>query len=188
MKKGGKYNPYTIKTDSENLELFDREFASTMNNLLKWIIPNSKLIDNRNIVNSMNALKKYFLGLELHQNVNLVSELVHRYLSERRCYKADLLVNVYKGVNCDVPQKELDGLFHFNPDIIFLDGDKNIGFVCMTVKDLMAQYDKVDAEQCFEKVDIEEADYLRDIMSYVRDAKLFLPNELANIVPKSCFA
>ena len=158
-----------------------------MNNLLKGVIPKSKLIDNRNIVNSINVLKTYFMGLGLNQNVNLVTELVHRYLSERRYDKADLLVYVYRAENCDFPKKELDKLFHFDPNIIFLEGDKNVGFVCMTVKDLMAQYDKVNAEQCFEKVDIKEADYLKDITSYVRNAKMFLSNELASIIPKSCF-
>ena len=187
MEKGGKYNPYTIKSNSENLALFDKEFAAILNNMLRWIIPKQRLIDNRDIVNSMNALKLYFLGLELDQNATLVSELIQKYVFERQLYKTDLVKGVYFGQHCDVPKKQLDRLFNFDPNVIFLEGDKNVGFVCMTIKDLLFQYDKINKEQCFEKVEIEESEYLSDITSYVRNARIFLPNELANIIPKRCF-
>ena len=186
MEKGGKYNPYTVKSNSENLMLFDKEFASVINNMLRWT-PKQKLIDNRNIMTTMNALKVYFLDLGLDQNANLVSELIHKYVSERRIYKSELVKNIYYGQDCDVSKKELESLFNFNPDVIFLEGDKNVGFVCLTVKDLLAQYDRINKEQCFQKVDLEESEYLSDITEYVKNAKLFLPNELSKIIPKSCF-
>ena len=78
-------------------------------------------------------------------------------------------------------------MFAFDPNIIFLEGDKNLGFVCMTKSDLLDQYDKINKEQCFEQVRLIESEYLTDISQYIHNAQQFLPNELSNIIPKSCF-
>ena len=76
-------------------------------------------------------------------------------------------------------------MFDFDPNIIFLEGDKNLGFVCMTKSDLLDQYDKINKEQCFEQVRLIESEYLTDISQYIHNAQQFLPNELSNIIPKS---
>lgn len=80
----------------------------------------------------------------------MITELIQKYIFERWLYKSDLVKGIYFGQDCNVPKKELLSLFIF--DLIFLEGDKNVGFVCLTVT---AQYDKINKEQCFEKVDIE---------------------------------
>ena len=64
----------------------------------------------------MNTLKLYFSSLGLDQNAVLVSELIQKYVFERRLYKSDLKNGIYFW---DVPKKELDSLFNFNPNIIF---------------------------------------------------------------------
>ena len=73
-------------------------------------------------------------------------------------------------------------MFDFNSDVIFLEGDKNIGFVCMTNADLLDQYTKINKEQCFEQVQLNESEYLADISQYIHKAHQFLPSELSNII------
>jgi hypothetical protein len=187
MEKGAKYNPYTKKSNFENLTLFDREFAKIINKLLQWIVPKNKLIESKQIVNGLNDLKQYFLSIGLAQNAALITELVNRYISERKRYRKDLNDGIYKGKTSDLEKSKLNGLFDFDPNVIFLEGDKNVGFVCMTKSDLLDQYDKINKEQCFEQVQLVESEYLTDIAQYIRNAQQFLPNELSHIIPKSCF-
>ena len=187
MEKGAKYNPYIKKTNFENLALFDKEFALIINRLLQWIVPKNKLLDSRQIVNGLNSLKQHFLSVGLAQNSKLITELLHRYISERKRYKTDLRNDIYRGKACDLDKKELGDLFDFNPDVIFLEGDKNIGFVCITKADLLDQYTKINKEQCFEQVELNESEYIADISQYIQNAHHFLPKELSNIIPKTCF-
>ena len=83
---------------------------------------------------------------------------------------------MYYGKSCDVSTKELDQLFNLDPNVIFLEGDKNVGFVCLNTKDLLVQYEKINKEQCFQKANIEEADYIENIQTYIlHDAARIYP-------------
>ena len=89
-KKGQNTTHILKKTNFENLVLFDKEFALIINRLLQWIVPKNKLIDSRQIVNSLNSLKQHFLSVGPAQNSKLITVLLHRYVSERKRYKTDL--------------------------------------------------------------------------------------------------
>ena len=41
--------------------------------------------------------------------------------------------------------------FETGKNIILIDGDKNVGYVCMFVKDLLEQYEKINLQQHLEK-------------------------------------
>lgn len=91
-------------------------------------------------------------------------------MREIKQYKIDLEQNVYYGKSCDVSTKELDQLFNFDPNVIFHE------FVCLNTKDLLVQYEKINKEQCFQKVNIEEADYIENIQTYIlHDAARIYP-------------
>ena len=49
--------------------------------------------------------------------------------------------------------------FSLRPDQIIVAADKNIGFVCMYVDNILEHYSKINKQQHFGKVDISETDY-----------------------------
>ena len=84
----------------------------------------------KSVVHDIIALKLHFSNIGLEQNAKLIGELILVYSRDIKRYKIDLEQNVYYGKTCDVSTKELDQLFNFDPNVIFLEGDKNVGFVC----------------------------------------------------------
>jgi hypothetical protein len=187
MAKGGKYNPYLIKSTRDNLLLFDSEFCKILNNLLRWVVPHRLLVSPTTLHSDVSAIKTYFINHDSSQNVKLIGKLIANFYSTRKQYKTDLIHNVYSDSSCDVSKHTLARYFDFDKNVMFVEGDKNVGFVCISKFDLLAQYTKINKEQCFAKVTINEDDYLRDIAAYIKDAERHLPRELSNIIPPRCF-
>ena len=187
MAKGGKYNPYLIKSTIDNLLLFDSEFCKILNNLLHWIVLHRLLVSPATLHSDLSAVKTFFLNKDSSQNIALFGKLVANFHLTRKRYKSDLIQNVYSDSSCDVSKRTLTRYFDFDEDVLFVEGDKNVVFVCISRFDLLAQYTKINKEQCFAKVTINEEDYLQDITAYIKDAERHLPKELSNIITPSCF-
>ena len=68
-----------------------------------------------------------------------------------------------------------------------IEGDKNVGYVCMFVKDLLEQYEKINLQQHFGEVDLNENWYIENILDFIKQAEINLPNELSKIITKSNF-
>ena len=57
----------------------------------------------------------------------------------------------------------------------------------MFVKDLLEQYEKINLQQHFGKVDLNKSWYIKNILDFLKQAELNLPNELSKIITKSNF-
>ena len=77
--------------------------------------------------------------------------------------------------------------FETSKNIILIEGDKNVGYVCMFVKDLLEQYEKINLQQHFGEVDLNENWYIENILDFIKQAEINLPNELSKIITKSNF-
>ena len=77
--------------------------------------------------------------------------------------------------------------FNIDDDKIIIEGDKNVGYVCMFFEDLKKQYNKINEQEHFGKVDIKEEWYILNILDFIKQAELNLPSELSKIITKSNF-
>ena len=77
--------------------------------------------------------------------------------------------------------------FSLRPDQIVVAADKNIGFVCMDVDDYLSQYERINLQQHFGKVDVPEKLYIEYIHNFVIQAANNIPHELSLLVKKSDF-
>ena len=77
--------------------------------------------------------------------------------------------------------------FDLPENLIILEGDKNIGYVCLQTTELLNQYVKINLQQHFGKTSISDSWYITNILNFIRDAKSNLPTELSNIIYPSDF-
>ena len=70
---------------------------------------------------------------------------------------------------------------------IIISADKNVGFVCMDIDDLLIQYDKINVQQHFGKIDVDEGTYLAFILNFIISAGASIPHKLSSILKPSNF-
>ena len=62
-----------------------------------------------------------------------------------------------------------------------------MGYTCLHRREVLKQYKKINSQQKFEQVDVDEEKYLENIIKFIGDVKKNLPTELEGIIEKSCF-
>ena len=186
INKGGKYNPFFKKNTTEALINYDQEFCTIVNKLIKFIVPKSYYIKPKCIKRDVNLLCKFLNENQLNEANLQMKTLKKRFCIMRKRFVKSLNKE-YNGA-VDLSKQELHSLFDFNPDVMFLEGDKNVGFACIEKADVLEAYKKINIEQHFCPVNVNEADYIFNIRNYVKQARDNLPHELSAIIPKSTFA
>ena len=176
IEKGKNFNPM-VNISIEKLKLrFENEIKKIVERLLfkndqvkvKW--------ENDSIVmNIERILHKQYLYPETSKFLIGLSE---NY--DEGCSK---LIQDYGKKHCfNVNVKKLNETFEI-PGYLFLEADKNTGYVLLSNDDIKIQYHKLNIKQKFTKVIIEENDYLRMIHNENMSAITRMPNELKKIVP-----
>ena len=76
-------------------------------------------------------------------------------------------------------EKFYETAFEIGEDKIIIEGDKNVGYVCIFLEDLLQQH--------FGKVTITEDWYISNIIEFITQAETNLPRELSKIITKPNF-
>ena len=68
---------------------------------------------------------------------------------------------------------------------IILAADKNIGFVCLDVVDMLCQYELINVQQHFCKVTFDEPTYIDFILKFITSASFSIPHKLSLLASSS---
>ena len=63
-----------------------------------------------------------------------------------------------------------EAMFDLGPDLIIVEADKNLGYVCLTTQDLLKQYELINLKQHFGKINIKETWYINMICKFIKKA------------------
>ena len=179
---GRKFTPF-LKINIENeLKRFDSEIYDIVSNIA-WGF--EKTSSAKNILNLFNNLLN---SRRVRDNKPKHDTLSSTFLSFKRTRR--MFLKHLHGLNSKtnvMDEFTFKTSFSLRPDQIIVAADKNIGFVCMDVDNLLEQYSKINKQQHFGKVDISETDYLLNITSFLQQASNNIPHELSLLIKPSDF-
>ena len=81
-----------------------------------------------------------------------------------------------------------EAMFDLGPDLIIVEADKNLGYVCLTTQDLLKQYELINLKQHFGKINIKETWYINMICKFIKKAAQFIPTQLSKVIPLTCLS
>ena len=78
--------------------------------------------------------------------------------------------------------EKLDEIFSLNDGRIIVSADKNLGCTIMEIEHYRKQYDLINSQQHFGKVDLDEDIYITQILDYLKYMLKNIPRQLNKIV------
>ena len=183
LKLGKKFTPRTKFSQNKEIVKFNNEIVSVVKSYLKTEFKVTVDVNPNRIVHSLRKMLKINHSVKL---IKFIKTAIRTYEQELQCFKT------YIGENCknttDLPSENFyETIFKIDNDKILIEGDKNVGYVCMFIADLKKQYEKINFQQHFGKVNIDEDWYISNILDFIKQAELNLPTELSKIIIKSNF-
>ena len=183
IKLGKKFTPFCKVNVKQELELFENEVTKIINQLA-W--RESRFVKTKNIFARVRILQKTSRVKNNPEISMILSSILKSYKKERVLFKNQLRTRNINYGNL-VTKQEIEEIFKPNSNQILVAADKNVGYVCMDKSDLLEQYVKINEKQHFGKTDISEDWYIKNIMSYLKQASENIPDELANIISQGDF-
>ena len=177
FKKGSKYNPYTTKTLSQDLKMFDQLFCEITNRIVKRYlryIPTT-LSPTENVSTGSRGILAFAKQKKKTKLVSILSDIIVNYRSNFKGLKT-------KNINREIDENVLERMFTLSDGRIILSSDKGLGYTVMNIEDVKEQYRRVNAQQHFERAHISEEWYLEHILGFIQDAKCCLPKQLSKII------
>ena len=183
LKFGKKFTPKTRYSSNIEMNKFNREIVSVLKPFLKSEFNVNLEISSSNIVQSL------YEALNANQSIifkQFINTAIKAYKKGSNMFRKYMKQNWKKTMN--LPSENFyETAFNIDNDKILIEGDKNVGYVCMFIEDLKKQYNKINEQQHFGKVEIKEDWYIRNILDFIKQAELNLPTELSKIITKSNF-
>ena len=179
---GRKFNPFFNVDPDQELKQFDKEI---FNILSVFTFGYKKFTKCKNVFN----LFSFLINTPKFKNdplkLKTISSIFKSFKSTRAAFRNFL-------DKCSVNHSmETEAAFHQNFTLtngqIIVSADKNLGFVCMDIDDLLHQYIKINEQQHFGKMDIDEETYLTFILNFIKSAGSSIPHELSLILKPSDF-
>ena len=182
---GRKFTPYVNFNTKQELESFENEIGSLFKNFLKHEY-NIKFSWQTNHLNKgLRSLRKSSLVKNKPIVRNNLFTFETTYNKIRKQFKHELKLKVKRSTQ---KHEKFERTFSLGPDKILIEADKNVGYACIYIKDLLDQYEKINCQQHFGLVKITEKWYLNNITLFLSEAQRNIPPELSKIILKSDFA
>lgn len=174
MSLGKNYNPFLSKTHYE----LNRIYTTEVKNVVKKLVLKSDYVKiNFDDSDFGTQLEKLLYTKPLSSNVqNFIGKL-----SENFQTSCDNFVQSNQN-NSYTTNKQLEDLFNIE-NFLFLEADKNVGYVLMENRDILEQYELLNKKQKFVKVNVDEKTYLNEICLKINSSITFMPNELRKLIP-----
>jgi hypothetical protein len=121
------------------------------------------------------------------QLVSMVDSFLDSYnTNKKRFYNHLKTIQYMDGSNLS-SDKFLEDLFNLKDDRLIIEADKQLGFTIMNKDSYINEYNKINIDQHFSKVNISEEWYIENIQSYIEKAKSSVPNQLKKIIKDKDF-
>ena len=184
LKKGPKYNPYVKKEVSTYLKDFDLQFTESLKRVIKYY---KGLRSDITFVLHPAKIEATIRGiLSKNKNKNLdkvLRKLLSAYILQRRLYNQNIRKLVNTSNTGDVINgSQLDDIFPLNDGRIIVSADKNLGCCIMEIEHYRQQYDIINNQQHFGKVELDENLYIVQILDYLKYMQKNIPRQLNKLV------
>jgi hypothetical protein len=188
LKQGSKYNPFTTKTLSQDLKLFDQLFCEITNRVIRRYLryAPTTLSPTENVTANLRGIIAYAKQKKKTKLVNILSDVLVNYRKEKRFFRNFKGLKT-KNIHREIDERVLEDMFTLSDGRIILSSDKGLGYTIMNVEDVKDQYHRINAQQHFERADISEEWYITHILGFIQDAKSCLPKQLSKIIQQKDF-
>ena len=180
IKLGKNYNPHILKTPKENHNLFLKSTKLIVQKLLLKAEHIKIVFDDTDFKTQLEKiLYTKPLSIDIQKFIDKMSiNFDSAHSDYMKCSKN---TNDFPDL---VSQTELESTYNI-PGYLFLEADKNVGYVLLSNEDILEQYRLINIKQKFTKVDIVEGDYLSTICKTINNCISEMPNELKTLIPNN---
>ena len=186
IKNGPKYNPYVTKSMRRYMRDFDIHFASSLKRIIRYYKGSRSVINLALHPHNIEEQLGKIISSSRNYRLNVVlRKLLNAYKVQRKIYRYNIKRVINE--NSEIKSDELEKMFSFNDERIIVCADKGLGFTIMNIEDYKSQYTKINNQQHFGKVDLDEDIYISQILEYLSDMKKSIPKQLSNIIKPSDF-
>ena len=182
LKLDRKHNPFCKLKFKTELRQFDGEVVKIIWRLWKNFTP---VRNNTSVPELFNFFKKSANFKSDPKYKKLWYSLRRSYFSMRPAFIHSMKLRLTGQPQLHGVQN-YDAMFDLGPDLIIVEADKNLGYVCLTTHDLVKQYELINLKQHFGKSKIKETWYIIMICKFIKKAAQFIPSELSKVIPLSC--
>ena len=134
------------------IDRFNKEVILILKSYVKSEFNISIVINPKNILGDMKNIIDSNVPIKLKE---FLDHAINSYKQELSSFSTQMRRNKENVKN--FPDEQLfNSTFGLGQEKILIEGDKNIGYVCMYVQDLLQQYEKINHQQHFGKVDLDK--------------------------------
>ena len=175
---GKNYNPHILKTPKENYNSFLNSTKLIVQKLLLRAENINIVFDDSDFKTQLEKiLYTKPLSIDIQKFIDKMS--THFNSAHSDFMKCSKNTNPFPDL---VSQTDLENTYNI-PGYLFLEADKNVGYVLLSNEDILEQYRLINIKQKFTKVDTVEEDYLLSISKTINSCISEMPNELKILIP-----
>ena len=183
INKGSKYNPYVKKSFNAYELQFKQTFVNCTNRIFRRLTHKKEVIKTVETINDDLAELKVLK----QQLGSMVDSILDSYNTNKKRFFNHLKTIQYMDGSNLSSDKFLEDLFNLKDDRLIIEADKQLGFTIMNKDSYINEYNKINIDQHFSKVNISEEWYIENIQSYIEKAKSSVPNQLKKIIKDKDF-
>ena len=180
---GKNYNPHILPVASKLQSDFKLSIIRITESMIK---KDTTLVVNFNPGSFPNDLEQFIYKNPLSQDVlNFLSNIIDNFESRYNSFGNEAVkynMNKKPSPEFAMPLERLTNAFQIK-NHMFLEADKNVGYVLLSNEEILNQYVKINVKQNFVQADIIERDYLQNMETFINLSTSSMPYEIRSWVP-----
>ena len=175
---GKNFNPHLNRSQLENSFAFSKSIKVIVQKLLLKSENIKIVFDNSDLETQLEKL------LYTKPMSNDIQKFIDNLSSNFSDAHSNFLTHIQTKVPIDdsIEPQQLEDIYNI-PGYLFLEADKNIGYVLLSNSDILDQYKRINIKQKFTKVNINEREYVLRICKTINSSLSEMPFVLRSIVP-----